>query len=262
MRRVRCVRSLAEACFWSSVARDPPRIAHSSTTKNPLTRNRLRLQRIAPPPGWGVHPGIDPCPEYRSIVDRHSDPEQNPFRTSSSSRLSINNTSHLPLFSNPSPNNLFRIITKRYLYRQVKSGLVTSVVAFSIDSNQSRVDRECSNSSWRSWKKPGGVRFSEGIIILLLQLLPPRYIPSEAWVVKVVDRDRRSSMATTQVFQDWDSPHETISSMTRTSTRKTTTKTTTRREVRKSEETRVIRRYYVISGKFVLSTGTFGKNIV
>lgn len=38
-------------------------------------------------------------------------------------------------------------------------------------------------------------------------------------------------MATTQVFQDWDSPHETISSMTRTSTRKTTTKT--RREVRK-----------------------------
>lgn len=37
-------------------------------------------------------------------------------------------------------------------------------------------------------------------------------------------------MATTQVFQDWDSPHETISSMTRTSTRK---KTTTRREVRK-----------------------------
>lgn len=209
------------------------------------------------PSSWMGRP-----PRYRSVprvpIDRRS-----PFwsRAKSFSNLllfspqSINNTSHLPLFSNPSPNNLFRIITKRYLYRQVKSGLVTSVVAFSIDSNQSRVDRKCSNSSWRSWKKPGGVRFSEGIIILLLQLLPPRYIPSEAWVVKVVDRDRRSSMATTQVFQDWDSPHETISSMTRTSTRKTTTKTTTRREVRKSEETRVIRRYYIISGKFVLSAG-------
>lgn len=43
-------------------------------------------------------------------------------------------------------------------------------------------------------------------------------------------------MATTQVFQDWDSPHETISSMTRTSTRKTT-KTTTRRETSSSTKT-------------------------
>ncbi|KAI4497690.1 hypothetical protein M0802_007230 [Mischocyttarus mexicanus] len=34
-------------------------------------------------------------------------------------------------------------------------------------------------------------------------------------------------MATTEIFQDWDSPHENISSMTRTTTRKTTT----RREV-------------------------------
>lgn len=40
------------------------------------------------------------------------------------------------------------------------------------------------------------------------------------------------AMATTQVFQDWDSPHDTISSMTRSSTRKTTTTTTSRREVR------------------------------
>lgn len=34
-------------------------------------------------------------------------------------------------------------------------------------------------------------------------------------------------MATTEVFQDWDSPHE-ITSVTRKTTRKTTTKTTRR----------------------------------
>ncbi|XP_053975300.1 tropomodulin isoform X3 [Hylaeus volcanicus] len=43
-------------------------------------------------------------------------------------------------------------------------------------------------------------------------------------------------MATTEVFQDWDSPHETISSMTRTSTTRKTT-TTTRRETSASTKT-------------------------
>ncbi|XP_076287487.1 tropomodulin isoform X4 [Lasioglossum baleicum] len=43
-------------------------------------------------------------------------------------------------------------------------------------------------------------------------------------------------MATTEIFQDWDSPHETISSMTRTSTTRKTT-TTTRRETSASTKT-------------------------
>jgi len=38
-------------------------------------------------------------------------------------------------------------------------------------------------------------------------------------------------MATTEIFQDWDSPYENLSAM-RTTTRKTTTTTTTRLEVR------------------------------
>jgi len=38
-------------------------------------------------------------------------------------------------------------------------------------------------------------------------------------------------MATTEVFQDWDSPYENLSTM-RTTSRKTTTTTTTRLEVR------------------------------
>ncbi|KAG7211322.1 hypothetical protein KM043_010618 [Ampulex compressa] len=43
-------------------------------------------------------------------------------------------------------------------------------------------------------------------------------------------------MATTQVFQDWDSPHESLSSVTRKSTSRktTTTTTTTRREKARS----------------------------
>ncbi|EZA61920.1 hypothetical protein X777_04731 [Ooceraea biroi] len=36
-------------------------------------------------------------------------------------------------------------------------------------------------------------------------------------------------MATTEIFQDWDSPYENLSTISRTTTRKTTT-TTTRRE--------------------------------
>lgn len=42
-------------------------------------------------------------------------------------------------------------------------------------------------------------------------------------------------MATTQVFQDWDSPHESISSISRKTTRKTTT-TKTRRHVYDDED--------------------------
>lgn len=59
-------------------------------------------------------------------------------------------------------------------------------------------------------------------------------------------------MATTQVFQDWDSPHETISSMTRTSTRKTTTKTTTRREVRIKKSGKYGDIIGKVNGKFIL----------
>lgn len=70
---------------------------------------------------------------------------------------------------------------------------------------------------------------SEGITILLLH----GPFTWSVWSLSCESRkgSRAVVMATTQVFQDWDSPHETLSSMTRTSTRKSTT-TTTRREVR------------------------------
>lgn len=70
VRRVRCVRSLAEACFSSSVARDPPRIAHSSTTKNPLTRKPTSFAANRPS-SWMGRP-----PRHRSVprvpIDRRS----------------------------------------------------------------------------------------------------------------------------------------------------------------------------------------------
>lgn len=46
----------------------PPRRSQTLPTSSP------RLQRIGLV-RWGVRPGIDPCPEYRSIVDHHSDRE-------------------------------------------------------------------------------------------------------------------------------------------------------------------------------------------
>ncbi|KAF7381670.1 hypothetical protein HZH66_014064 [Vespula vulgaris] len=66
-------------------------------------------------------------------------------------------------------------------------------------------------------------------------------------------------MATTEIFQDWDSPHENISSMTRTTTRKTTTRRESSKKLfNRSESTR---RTYIHNRYVVVTKGKERRNL-